>query len=203
MIRNYGAVFFVKTTMPQTGMALETSSNLWGRTLNPFNTKLGAGGSSGGEAALIAMRGSPIGPSGDIGGSIRAPAAFNGLYAIRPSAERIPRRGSKHPAPGMISIKSSYGPACHSMEDLKMFTKLLNSHPTLLYEPSCIPIPWREVPRPEKLCIGVMNFDGVVMPHPPVLRAIEETVNALKSAGHDGIFNSQPNLFSNTTNCNQ
>lgn len=62
--------------MPQTGFILETVSNLWGRTLNPFNTRLGSGGSSGGDAALIAMKGAPIAPSSDIGGSIRAPAAF-------------------------------------------------------------------------------------------------------------------------------
>lgn len=50
-LRAAGAVFFCRTTMPQTGMALETVSNLWGRTLNPFYTKLVAGGSSGGDGA--------------------------------------------------------------------------------------------------------------------------------------------------------
>ena len=64
-LRDAGAVFYVKTTMPQTGMALETWSTLWGRTLNPRNNKLGSGGSSGGDGALIALRGSPIGPSSD------------------------------------------------------------------------------------------------------------------------------------------
>jgi amidase len=70
ILRKEGAVFYVKTTVPQTGMALETNSNLFGRTLNPFNSKLGAGGSSGGEAVLLALRGSPIGVGSDIGGSI-------------------------------------------------------------------------------------------------------------------------------------
>lgn len=56
--------------MPQTGMALETWSNLWGRTLNPFNSKFGSGGSSGGDGALVAMRGAPCAPlSSDIGGN--------------------------------------------------------------------------------------------------------------------------------------
>ena len=66
-LRDAGAVFYVKTTMPQTGMALETWSTLWGRTLNPRNNKLGSGGSSGGDGALIALKGSPIGPSSDSG----------------------------------------------------------------------------------------------------------------------------------------
>lgn len=93
LLRSAGAVFFCRTAMPQTGMVLETVSNLWGRTVNPFNRLLGAGGSSGGDAALVAMKGSPIAPSSDIGGSIRVPAAFNGLYGIRPTAQRIPKGG--------------------------------------------------------------------------------------------------------------
>lgn len=82
IIREAGAVFFCRTAMPQTGFVLETVSNLWGRTMNPYNRLLGAGGSSGGDGALVAMRGCPIAPSTDAGGPIRAPAAFNGLYGI-------------------------------------------------------------------------------------------------------------------------
>jgi hypothetical protein len=55
-----GAVFYARTTMPQTGMHLETSSNIYGVTLNPRNLDLTAGGSSGGEAALVALRGSVL-----------------------------------------------------------------------------------------------------------------------------------------------
>jgi len=51
--------------------AIETDNNIYGRTTNPYNRKLGAGGSSGGEGALIAMRGSPLGVGTDIAGSIR------------------------------------------------------------------------------------------------------------------------------------
>lgn len=53
-----GCVFYARTTQPQTIMHLETISNLWGRTLNPYNRDLTAGGSSGGESALVGMRGS-------------------------------------------------------------------------------------------------------------------------------------------------
>ncbi|KAK3078468.1 hypothetical protein LTR53_020649, partial [Teratosphaeriaceae sp. CCFEE 6253] len=51
VMRDAGAIFMARTTMPQTGMALETVSNLWGRTLNAHNPAFGSGGSSGGEAA--------------------------------------------------------------------------------------------------------------------------------------------------------
>jgi amidase len=57
---NAGCVFYVRTTGPQTLMHLECSSNLYGRTVNPHNRNLTPGGSSGGEGALIGMRGSVL-----------------------------------------------------------------------------------------------------------------------------------------------
>jgi amidase len=181
--------------MPQTGMALETSSNLWGRTLNPFNTNLVAGGSSGGDAALVALRGSPIAPSTDIGGSIRAPAAFNGLYGMRPTADRIPKGGMRSTESGQISIRVSCGPVCHSVDDLRTFTAVLNAHPVNRYDVTCTPVPWRSVERPSSpLKIGVMKWDGVVMPHPPVIRALEETKKNLQQAGHKG-NHSMPRIY--------
>ncbi len=90
---NAGCVFYARTTQPQTLMHLETSSNLYGTTINPFNSQLTCGGSSGGEGALIGMRGSCLGVGSDIGGSVRSPAANCGLYGLRPSSYRIPVGG--------------------------------------------------------------------------------------------------------------
>ncbi|CAG9945811.1 unnamed protein product [Clonostachys rosea f. rosea IK726] len=173
-LRAAGAVFFCKTTMPQTGMALETASNLWGRTLSPFNIDLSAGGSSGGDAALVAMRGCPITPSTDMGGSIRVPAAFNGLYAIRPTADRVPKGGMDNiNSTGQTTIQLSCGPICHSIGDLELLTKVINAYPHNKYDVTCAPIPWRNVDTLNgKLAIGIMKWDGVVMPHPPILRAL-------------------------------
>ena len=61
LIRNLGGIPFVKTNVPQTLMSFECSNPVWGSTLNPFNQELSPGGSSGGEAALIALQGSLIG----------------------------------------------------------------------------------------------------------------------------------------------
>ena len=63
-----GAVFHARTTQPQTLMHLETDSNLYGVTVNPYNRDVSAGGSSGGEGALIGLRGSCLGIGTDIGG---------------------------------------------------------------------------------------------------------------------------------------
>ncbi|KAE8381234.1 amidase signature domain-containing protein [Aspergillus bertholletiae] len=187
-LRTAGAVFFCKTTMPQSGMALETVSNLWGRTVNPFNRELGAGGSSGGDATLVALRGSPIAPSTDMGGSIRVPAAFNGLYAIRPTSDRIPKGGMTNTNTGNLTIKLSCGPVCHSLDDLKLFTRIINAHPLNQYDSTSVPVPWRKLDALDrKLTIGILKWDGVVMPHPPVLRALEHTKQTLEKAGHEVI----------------
>ncbi|KAF5589396.1 hypothetical protein FPCIR_6842 [Fusarium pseudocircinatum] len=193
-LRSAGAVFYCRTTMPQTGFILETVSNLWGRTLNPFNNRLGAGGSSGGDAALVAMKGAPIALPSDIGGSIRAPAAFCGLYAIRPTSLRIPKGNWAGTMTGQISIRDSAGPICHSVNDIRLFTEVIGSHQTQhRYDTNAVPIPWRKVSLPEgKLAVGIMRWDGVVMPQPPVLRAIEHTKQVLLKAGVEVVEISPP-----------
>ncbi|KAJ0419714.1 amidase [Aspergillus carlsbadensis] len=176
-LRQAGAIFFAKTTMPQAGMLLETVSNLYGRTLNPLNPTFGAGGSSGGDGALVALRGSPATPSTDIGGSIRAPAAFaafNGMYAIQPTADRVPKPGMKSVQSGQLSIRVSCGPVAHSLADIKPLTKVGAEF------------------RRRRLAFGVWEFDGVVMPHPPITRAIRETVEALTAAGDEVITFKMP-----------
>ncbi|KIY00802.1 uncharacterized protein Z520_03468 [Fonsecaea multimorphosa CBS 102226] len=188
ILRNAGAVFFVRTTMPQTGMFLETWSNLWGRTLNPFNRDFSAGGSSGGDGSLVAMKGAPFCPSTDIGGSIRAPGTFNGLYAMRPTAERTAKRGMGTAAPGQISIKVSSGPNCHSMTDVKLVAEILLTHHGLPFEPTAVRMPWKQLPtKTEKLCLGLLTTDGCVTPQPPIARALQETAVSLREAGHEVI----------------
>lgn len=85
-----GAIIYVKTSVPQSLMIGETINNIIGRTLNPYNRLLSPGGSSGGEAALIALHGSPLGIGTDIGGSVRIPAAFCHLWSLKASHGRIP-----------------------------------------------------------------------------------------------------------------
>lgn len=97
---NAGCVFHARTTEPQLLMHLETSSNLFGTTTNPYNRSLTAGGSSGGESALLALRGSCLGIGTDIGGSIRCPAANCGVYGYKPSSYRLPLVGA---LAGMVS----------------------------------------------------------------------------------------------------
>jgi len=93
VLRKLGAVIFVKTNIPQAIMSMESSNNLWGNTLNPWNHTKTCGGSSGGEAGLVASGCSAGGIGSDIGGSIRAPASFCGIFGLRPSRRRFSLMG--------------------------------------------------------------------------------------------------------------
>ena len=85
ILRRLGVVFYVKTTTPTAMMMMETISNVWGETNNAYHRGASSGGSSGGEGALLAMKGSPLGIGTDIGGSIRIPSAFNSLFGLKPT----------------------------------------------------------------------------------------------------------------------
>lgn len=88
-IMEQGGIFYCKTSVPQTVLTADTVSNLFGRTLNPVNRNIIPSGSSGGEAALLACRGSIIGIGTDTGGSIRNPAAACEIFGLKPSSGRV------------------------------------------------------------------------------------------------------------------
>ncbi|KAL8866321.1 MAG: hypothetical protein Q9198_008940, partial [Flavoplaca austrocitrina] len=113
-LRDLGAVLYCKTSVPHSLMTGETVNNIIEYTWNPKNRNLSCGGSSGGEGALIGLRGSPVGFGTDIGGSIRIPAAFNGLYGLRPSAGRLPYYGMANSMDGQNSVLSVVGPLAPS-----------------------------------------------------------------------------------------
>lgn len=98
-------------------------------------------------------------------------------------------------APGQTSIKVSTGPLCHCLEDLSYFTKHILPSDPIHFDPSTIPVLWRDIePIGRKLRVGVMKWDGVVQPHPPIKRAIEETAQKLAAAGHESTLLLKPEL---------
>ncbi|EED17167.1 general amidase GmdA, putative [Talaromyces stipitatus ATCC 10500] len=193
-LRSLGAILYCKTSVPHTLMAGETVNNIIGYTWNPKNRLLSAGGSSGGEGALIGLKGSPVGFGTDIGGSIRIPAAFNGLYGLRPSAGRLPYEGMANSMDGQNSVLSVVGPLATSVASLKLLVKSLLSQEPWLHDPLVLELPWRDTSdlSQSQLTFGILKDDGVVRPHPPVIRAIDMVVDAIKRAGHQVIEWSPP-----------
>ena len=88
--RKAGLVFLGRTATPEFGLKGVTESKLWGPTRNPWNTEHTPGGSSGGSGAAVAAGIVPMAGANDGGGSIRIPAAYNGLFGLKPSRGRIP-----------------------------------------------------------------------------------------------------------------
>jgi amidase len=193
ILRDMGAVFYVKTNVPTALMMMETKNNVYGETLNPINTSLSPGGSSGGESALLAMKGSPLGLGTEIGGSTRHPAAWTHLYALKPSTGRLPMGGlSDHPFSTVVL--ATIVPIARSLETIRVFYQALLSQEASpwLKDPSCLPMPWKEgvviQPAERKLRFGITGVnDGVVTVHPPVERALRMTRLALEQAGHEVI----------------
>lgn len=192
VLRKLGAVFYCKTAQPQYIMHLETVG--WhGRTLNPHNIHLSAGGSSGGEGALLALRGSVLGLGTDIGGSIRGPAGFCGVYGFKPTSHYFPVQGfgkGDGGLPAELTILATGGPMAVSFRDLDLLmTGVLGEKP-FLREPSLVPIPWVGAKggaangggKP-KLMVGFLMNDGVIQPQPPVVRALKWAQEKLSAAG--------------------
>lgn len=194
-----GAVMYCKTSLPQTLLLGETVNNLIGRTLNPVNQLLSCGGSSGGEGALNALRGSTLGVGTDIGGSVRIPAAFCGIYSVKPTHDRFSYRGAANTNPGQNTYASSVGFLSNSIDALQLVMKSVLSTQPWLRDPEVVPIPWRQTLVDSTLSrasadgssnyntplkLGIYWTNGVVGPHPPIDRGLRAVVDTLRKAGH-------------------
>ncbi|KAJ5390505.1 Acetamidase [Penicillium cataractarum] len=154
-------------------------------------TKLVVWWELGGEGAMVGIRGGVIGVGTDIGGSIRVPSAFNFLYGIRPSHGRMPYAKMANSMEGQETVHSVVGPMAHSAADLRLFLTSVLSQEPWKYDSKVVPLPWRsteeEVTKSKiqsGLNLGYYSCDGVVLPHPPILRGIEMVVSTLKKNGH-------------------
>jgi amidase len=182
-----GAVLYCKTNIPQTLMALDSDNNIFGRTLNPRNRLVTAGGSSGGEGALVAMRGSVLGVGTDVGGSIRVPAMCGGLYGIKPSFQRVPYAGQENGTGGgtsKIALSPSAGPIAGSLRDCELFLQVISDAMPWERDPSTAYGLWDEQGGIAKNpVLGVIRTDGVITPLPPVSKVLDETVQKLRKSG--------------------
>lgn len=192
LLRDAGAVFHCRTNIPQTLMIGDTFNHVFGRTVNPHQRDLIPGGSSGGEGALIAMKGSIIGVGTDIGGSVRIPSAMSGLHTLRPTTRRVPYGHATNSMLGQESILSVAGPMARSLNSCTYFMRaVLNQNPAN-YDATSLPFAFNEAayarpPTEGKLAFGVMRTDHLVTPTPPIRRALETAIERVKKAGHEVI----------------
>lgn len=123
LLHDAGAVVHAKTTAPIGLLSIETVSDVFGRTRNPHNLDFTPGGSGGGGAALLASGGSKIEIGSDIGGSVRIPAHFCGIYSLKGSAGRFPSWGCTTSMKGLEGIPIITAPMAANLDDLSEFWK--------------------------------------------------------------------------------
>jgi len=181
-----GAILLGKTNCPPWGGGSDTDNEVYGRTNNPYDLERSVSGSSGGEAAIIAAGGSPLGLGSDSGGSIRDPAHFCGLAALKPTAGLIPVTGilDDDGRFGMMSDpRTQVGPIGRSVADVATLTSVLAGPDGI--DAGCIPVPFRDPSTVsiQGLRVAVHYDNGVVTPAPETTVTVRAAADALATAG--------------------
>jgi amidase len=171
-LREAGCVVIGKTNQPELAIWHFTESNL-GITHNPWNLDRAPGGSSGGAAASVAAAMAPIAQGSDGGGSIRLPAAFCGLFGLKPGPGIVPIAGG---ADEHWFGMSQWGPLATTVADAALVFDILAGTNT-----------YRDVSKPEgrlRLALSVKPPTTGVRVNREVRLAVEASADALRSAGH-------------------
>jgi fatty acid amide hydrolase len=186
-LRSAGAIILGKTNIPVSLYGWEADNPIYGTTNNPWNLKRSPGGSSGGEGAIIAARGSPWGLGGDFGGSIRIPSHFSGIHGLKPTSQRFTNVGTPSHlfSSGQNVIYPQPGPMARSVADLKLMMKVLADPPIIETPDLPPPVPW---PDPDKISIeglkvGMYTDNGFINVSPALKRAVKESAEVLKEKG--------------------
>lgn len=192
-LRKAGAIILGKTNIIQTLAGWESDNPVYGRSNNPWNRERSPGGSSGGEAAVIAAHGSSLGLAGDFGGSIRVPAHFCGVYGLKPTSGRL---SNDDFATGLLGNGQEVfipqpGPIAYTVADLQLAMEVLVATSLEITNDLVPPVPW---PDPAKvqiagMRIGIYTDNGFFPASPALRRAVEEAGQALKERGASlGLF---------------
>nr|KAG5703230.1 hypothetical protein BaRGS_034141 [Batillaria attramentaria] len=194
VFKRYGAIPFVKTNVPQSMYSYTCSNKIFGETSNPHNTKRTPGGSSGGEGAILGGGGSIIGLGTDVGGSVRVPAVFCGVCALKPTVGRFSSKGIYTLNPGQTQIMGVAGPMAHDVHSLVEMTRIMTAPDMWELDPTIPRMPFQEqlFASEHKLRIGYYTWDGVLPPVPAVARAVHVARKALESLGHTLVEFSPP-----------
>ncbi|CUA74559.1 hypothetical protein RSOLAG22IIIB_11291 [Rhizoctonia solani] len=184
--RSLGGIVIAKTNVPQTMMSFECKNPLWGKTTNPYNGNHTAGGSSGGEAAVLRFSGSALGMGSDVGGSLRIPTSYCGIYSLKPTDMRFSGRGAVGCVPGFTGITTVYGPMARSVDDVKYACEVFFGRPATVPAATLPPVGYRhDLDFSKPLKIGYFKSDRLVRASPACQRAVLESVEALKEKGYE------------------
>ncbi len=178
-----GAIVLGVTNTPEFLMAWETDNLLYGRTNNPWDLTRTAGGSSGGESAAIAACMSAGGIGSDGGGSVRVPAHYTGICALKPTPGRIPATGHFPSGAGPFAWLGQVGPMARYIEDIHLMLGVMSGDD--LGDPVSVPVPLVEADKRElrNIRIGYFEDDGEHTVSPETHDAVQQAAKALEQQG--------------------
>ncbi len=182
-LREAGALILGTTNCPEFLMAYETDNLLHGRSNHPWDLTRSPGGSSGGESAAIAACMSAAGLGSDSGGSVRLPAHFTGICALKPTPGRVPGRGHLPPCVGPFSTLGAIGPMARTIADISLMFETLAGQDVC--DPAGAPVGFRRLLLDDLRAhrIGYFEDDGLVPVTPETRVAIQDSVRVLREAG--------------------
>jgi len=180
-MRRAGAILIGKTNCPPGGSDEDGWSPARGGTRNPYDINRSPGVTSSGEAAIIAAGGSPLGIGSDSGGSIRLPAHYCGVAALKPTAGLIPVTGAYGLAGGVTDTRSQVGPMARYVSDLRIALRVLAGPDGV--DSGVVPVrAWRS-PSLEGLHVAWYADDGMARPTSAVAATVKAAAKALSQAG--------------------
>ena len=182
-VRRAGAIPLGVTNIPELCMWYETHNYIYGRTNNAYSEAHICGGSSGGEGSIIGAGASPFGLGSDIGGSIRMPAFFNGVFGHKPTGGLIPSTGQFPRSEGAALRYYATGPLCRRAEDLGPLTQIMAG-------PDGRDLSCREdielIDAPvdvSKLRVYVIDTNNFIDPTPEIRDGVRRAAHALAQRG--------------------
>jgi len=186
-MRAAGGIPIARTNLPDMALRVHTDSSLYGLTRNPWNAGRTAGGSSGGEAAALAVGMTPLGLGNDIGGSLRNPATACGIASIRPSLGRVPDAGLVPAEDRLLAVQlmNVQGPMARRVADVRLGLQvIMGAHPR---DPWSIDVPFvgPALGRPIRVAVVPAPPGGTV--DPTVSDAVRRSADVLANAGYDPI----------------
>ena len=183
-LRAAGAIVIAKTNVPEYSSSYETDNAIFGCTNNPFDTQRTAGGSTGGEGALLGADASLVGIGLDGGGSIRVPSHYCGIYGIRPTTGRTPDTGT-WPSTRDTGYRDlmCIGPMARYAEDLSLILPIISGPDWI--DPYAMPAPLFSPGKVKisELRIGFYTHDGVAKVSPETEQTVTRVAQRLEQAG--------------------
>jgi amidase len=185
-LRAAGAIILGKTNVPELCADFQTDSPLFGTTKNPWDARRSTGGSTGGGAAAVAARLSPLELGSDIGGSVRNPAHYNGIFSLKPTEWRVPAHGHVPDLPGVtraVRYMGVFGPLARSVEDLETALRIIAGPDGNEAEAAPVPLGPAPALRASGLRIAVLESNPLVKVSADTARVVQATSKLLSEAG--------------------